>query len=87
MTNDETEVSERAEAALKTNAEAYRLAQEAVDMRTERDAARAALERIATYDVNMAAGYVDEWQEAEAFRSVQQIATAALAARIAESVD
>ena len=37
---------ERAEAALKTSAEAYRLAQEAVDMRAERDAALAENERL-----------------------------------------
>ena len=37
MTHDEAAVSERAEAALKTNAEAYRLAQKALDMRREQD--------------------------------------------------
>jgi O-acetyl-ADP-ribose deacetylase (regulator of RNase III) len=47
MTNEEAAVSVRAEAALKTNAEAYRLAQEAVDMRADRDRYRAVLEQIA----------------------------------------
>jgi hypothetical protein len=48
MTSNESEIAERAEAALKTNAEAYRLAQEAVDMRAERDAAHAVLGRMLT---------------------------------------
>lgn len=47
MTPDEHAVSERAEAALKTNAEAYRLAQEALDMRRENERLRAVLMEIA----------------------------------------
>ncbi len=46
LTDAEQEVHERAEAALKTNAEAYRLAQEALDMRAERNAALVEVKRL-----------------------------------------
>lgn len=46
MTPDEQAVEHRAEAALKTNAEAYRLAQEALDMRRENEQLRATLDQV-----------------------------------------
>jgi hypothetical protein len=46
MSPEETAVSERAEAALKTNAEAYRLAQEAFDMRAENGRLHAAMKDV-----------------------------------------
>lgn len=39
---------------------------------------RRALERIAGYDASKANGYLDEWQEAEAFEEVKRIAQEAL---------
>ena len=42
----ESWVTERAEAALKTNSEAYRLAQEALDMRARAEAAEAEVARL-----------------------------------------
>lgn len=45
---------------------------------TELERYRRALERIRDYDAARSAGYVDEWQEAEAFEAVQRIAGEAL---------
>ena len=45
MTDDDARVIERAEAALKTNAEAYRLATEALEMRQRAEAAEVERDR------------------------------------------
>ena len=44
------------------------------------NALRIALEEIATFDASAESGYVDEWEQANAFSRCQEIARKALAA-------
>jgi hypothetical protein len=77
MTPDEHRIAERAEMAPKTNAEAYRLAQEAYDMRVRAETAEAARDD-ALRLVAIASSRVG------AFRAQRDEAVAVLAAMLAD---